>query len=255
AVVVFIVIVVLLQKFNGAAAAAAHNPEATAAANRFLFERTGFTHAALPGAPLEQQVAHSNQLAAQYAKTTSMDLELVRTVEGYTQYHTQNMGMSGSAYSIAAAWYVTFQGNPPTVFHLAEKDMNSASRRMKTGYKRDFTPLYSDELPINDPDLAARFKAWGNSAEWLNHILSVPEIKQNLLSHAEVDLAIFPDKISFSDPTQANLRSAMGGTSGMMAAAQNPMAIMETQIAYHDNMGHLLTTIARTMEVAPRPPV
>jgi hypothetical protein len=241
--IVFIGIFFAISKFNGMAGAGL-NPQAIDASNRFLMEKTGFKHTALPQAPIEEQIAFSNQLNAQYAKTRTMNTEMIRTFEGYRQIFSQNMGMSGTTFSLSASWTLLLNNNTTVLFHIAEKDMNSTTRKLKTGFKRNFQPAYPDELAITDPELSSRFKAWGNSADWLNSILSDPELKQSLLSQAEVDISIFPDKINFSDPTQENLRRAMGGTSGMRAAASNPMAVMELQVAFHNQMGYLLYRIA-----------
>jgi len=125
--------------------------------------------------------------------------------------------------------------------------MNSLKRELTTGFERDFAPVYNEELSIVDAELAARFSAWGNSEEWLTYILAIPEIRNQLLSLKEVDLCVYSDRISFSDPTQENLRSAMGGSAGMIALARNPVKMTEIQVTIHNAMATLLSTIAQTL--------
>ena len=98
-----------------------------------------------------------------------------------------------------------------------------------------------------DPELAGRFRVWGNDEQSVNHILSQQDIRATLLSLKEVDLCVFSNEVSFSDPTQENFRAGMGGGSGMIGA--NPKQMVTAQSQLHQTVSGLLLRVARSLGV------
>ena len=243
--IVFLVIIFALPKFNALMAGGASG--AYDEINKMLFEATGYRHKAIREQPMEEQIAFSNKLTQEQIKTGTMNMELIRSFEGYDIIHHQSQQMVGSSMSLSASWQINLINQPAALFHLAEKNINSFRKELTSGFSRDFQPNYETELTITDPELSKRFAAWGNSQEWLDYFLSQVGIREELLSLKEVDLCVYQNQIIFSDPTQANLRDAMGGTAGMMAAAGNLTKMTKLQITFHEKMAHFLSNSAKIL--------
>jgi hypothetical protein len=215
--------------------------------NAMLFEKTGFRHKSLQEQSLEQNIAYSNQLTQQQISTGQMSMELVRDFGGHKQsfLYTQKTTGAGDM-SLSARWTMQLQRSPSLVFHIAERDMNSMKREVKTGFEREFVPVYKQELRFYEPELAKRFRLWGNDEAAVNALLNQPAIYSNLLNLKEVDLCVFEHEVSFSDPTQENLRSGMGG--GMEMIGASPESMMTAQLQIHQQISELLLEVAKTVE-------
>lgn len=235
----FIVAVVLLKKWNEKMAASAAQHPDVQALSRMMLEQTGFVHAKDPGAPFDEQLAYSLRQAKAYGS-----VHLLRRRDGFEFHFEQDSKPTATGYSISARWWTPMRAR--FGIHIAAKSIAGGFlERSKTpGFERKFSPAYSDEVVVQDPQLAAQVKVWATDAEGAAWLLAQPGIKEALLSVRALDLLISEDRMAFADPLMENL-TPVNGAMAMVGMA--PAAQAQTLAAGHDTISRLFAAVGPVM--------
>lgn len=215
-------------------------------AMREFFERSGYRHSQIPQAPIEQQIQQSMVLAEQQRKGNS-DIHMVRLFDEQPIHWHCWTRVGGRGFTMGCEWNLQLAQPLRGLFHVAEKSLGSTAAAVKgfmTSSERTWSPAYPHRVETGDAELDGRFQIYCNDPS-AARILTTPEIKSLLLAQAEVDLVVKPNEVQFFDPSQNNLRSAMGGTAGMMKAARDPSKSLMMSLPVHDAISRLLVTAAR----------
>ena len=214
-------------------------------AMREWFSRSGYRHAQIVEAPMEQQIQQSMVLAEQQRKGNS-DIHMVRGFAEHSVHWRQWTRLTGSGYSTGCEWSVPVNHNLRALFHIADKSYGGAGQRVKgfmSNTTHSWSPAYPHRVATGDAALDERFQVYCNDPSAL-HVLSNPSVKAMLLERVEVDLVVRAHEVVFFDPAQNNLRSAMGGTAGMMKVAADPSQAMMMSLPLHDAIAQLLVAAA-----------
>jgi hypothetical protein len=232
----------VLSKRSGAAAQSMGQSmmggaEAMDAANRRLFEMTGYTHAACPGQPMEAQLEYSRRSASD----PMAGVHFVRDAQGLPVHYKTSVSHTLTGVAYAAEWF----GQCQTSFglHLIDAKLLGAEAEKANrtqGYERKIEPAY-DEVAIAVPAFGNRFRLFttdpGKAQQWLQQ----PDTQQRLMALHSVELLAAPNGITLNDPMMDNLRS--GSPAQMMA--QTPAQHFEVSLAVHQNVAGLLHGLAQ----------
>lgn len=209
---------------------------------RAMFEQTGYRHADMPNAPIEAHIRRSEELSR---KRGDSRVRMVRNVEGRQLYWEQWTQIVGSGWSTGCMWTMPLERLPRASFHIAEKRLVGAGKAIKefmSSSKRNFTPAFEQQHAIGDAALDQRFVMFAVDPYAAREALAQPVLRALLLGCTEVDLVVKAHEVRFNDPSQVNLRNAMGGAMGMLAAASSGDAGKSnaTITAVHDHIARVM---------------
>ena len=170
-----------------------------------FLEQTNYRFADMPDAPIDEQV---QALMAQYADTTLWQ-------QGFqTNYLRREYGMEvllqiyyKNATS-GSCWRVLLDKAPTVNYHIL--------RKVKC------TPLFAQQIKIGDPLWDKKYKVYGEDPEAVRQLLLDSGLREMLETCITVDLRVLPQEVVFSDPTNKNVNSAMGGLMGQALTGADP---------------------------------
>ena len=225
---------------------------------RAFFERTGYRYTDIAQAPLDEQVRKAEaDMTALQRGTKAYEMRVVRDFHGLPVYHHNYMGAppagSGSSATtvMSCRWSVPLAQPPRVLWEVADRSLSGMGKAVKEAFsnmERNWAPTYQVRVDTGDAQLDGRFQIYAQDAQAAHAvpgILATPGMKEALLACPEVCLCVLPGEVYFSDPFQKNLRSAMGGTLGMMAMGFDMEKMLDIQIPVHDKITELLAQTAR----------
>jgi hypothetical protein len=207
---------------------------------RAFFARSGYQFAHLRGAPVEQQVAHWQDIytKSSYAKG-SYDLQFVRHVHGVELAWHQVTFVEGRKRVWSESWRITPSPAPRVLFHVSEREN---LKRTERGWQPSFPTLVS----TGDAAFDERFVVYVPEAplvERATAVLASPPVREALNALTYVDLRVLPDQVVCSDPLDRNL-SAIVGELALLAATVDPGGTFLKSLPVHERMAKLLVDVA-----------
>lgn len=235
--------IVLVGAFGGYAMyVSAKRGSAMPAATRVFLETTGYRHAAILDQPMESQVAQS--LVAMHPNADGLArTHLVRNVEGAAVHLIQEVRYKARLTRSSSNWSTPLLSPARTLVHVADRSLSSTTKALKEAFSkttRSWAPVYETEVRSGDAQLDERFVCYGQDPDAVRRLLNQPGMRNMLLACAEVDLVVYPDRVSFADPLQKNI-SALMGTSRM----SDVVGMMKLSIPAHDAIARLIVATAR----------
>lgn len=222
-----------------------------------FFEQTGYRHAELGGAPLEEHVRLSEEATRQlYRGAQKHEMHLVRDFHGLEVHHDSYIGAPQSKSSryqrvMWCRWSVALAQPPRVLWQVADKTLGSMGKAVMEAFSnttREWSPLYPHRIPTGDRELDKRFVVYGEDPEAVVRVMATPGLKELLLGCAEVDLSVERSRAVFSDPSQKNMLAAMGGTVGAMAVGFDYGKYMDLTIPVHERITELLALSLRASQ-------
>jgi type II secretory pathway pseudopilin PulG len=127
----------------------------------------------------------------------------------------------------------------PVQVQIADRSLLSlrkAATELVTGSTRSWSQVYPQEVPLGDPELAARFVAFGPDAAAVDRCARA--LRELLLACPEVDLVATATEIRFSDPRNQNLGDER-------KAGLNPAPNIRASIPVHRRIQTILEQVAQ----------
>jgi hypothetical protein len=208
-----------------------------AATTRTLFERTGYEHEELRGAPIEEQVARSVAQAGQTVQSS----HLVRTVDGFEQHFEHAMRAAGAGWSTHLRWWTP--AAPAFGLQVIDRSLTGAGQAVMgavSNLKLDIPRVFETEVTPDDSTLAARFQCFTNDPERARRLLGVDDVARALHALHAVHFTVQRDHIALDDPTMKNLIDGRpaGALIGMSAEER-----MEAQLRGHEGVRRLFACV------------
>ncbi len=224
---------------------------------RRFFERTGYRYSHLQQAPIEEQVRAADEKWQAMAKGQggNFEMDLIRDFHGATVRHHQYMGAdpggNANVYVMSCSWQMAHDQPARTRFQAAAKSLSSVGKAVREAFgnsKRQWEAAYPHKIESGDPELDKALVFYGDDAEAVKRALAYPGLKEAMLGVQELDLQAGSEGVSFSDPSQKNLRAGMGGTLGAMAVGMDYGKLFDLTIPVHDQIAELLALASRAAQ-------
>lgn len=203
-----------------------------------FLERTGYRHAELGQAPLEQHVARYEAAMRDMAK--GFRLHLVRQVQGAAIHHVQTGHMTQTGWATSTTWSLPLVRQPSVVFQIADRSLSGIGKLAKealSNHHRSWSARYPHQVAMGDAELDQRFVCFVAEPIAARRVVETPGLKQLLLACREVDLVAGEGEVVFSDPFGKNLDHGVPRT--------DLVARMAAQAPIHDRIAELLLAAAR----------
>jgi hypothetical protein len=220
---------------------------------RRFFEQTGYRHAEIVQAPLEDQVRLGEQkLQQMFRGGAAHETHYVRNYHGALVHHRSYVGGETRGLSqvtvCSCTWTLPLAPPPRALWQIADRSLTGVGKALKEAFSsttRDWSPVYPTRIETGNPELDRRYVVYGVDPEAVRRALAAPGLAELLAGCVEVDLCVRPDGVTFSDPFQKNIRAGMGGTIGVMAGGFDYGRFMDSTIAIHERIAQLLAVSAR----------
>jgi hypothetical protein len=210
-------------------------------ATRMFLERTGYRYADILAQPLAAHIHHGEQLMRRGSK--GYRVHLVRDFHGMAIHNVATYSVAGSESSMAYTWSLPLAHPLRYQLQVADKNLRGLGKNVKelfSNHERVWSQRYPHRVTTGDRELDARFNIYSDQPEAA--LPALHALGPLLLSCVAVDLVTTPSSITFSDPTQRNVASAMGGVFGAMMIGGDAAKHLELQIPVHDLIAKILAT-------------
>jgi hypothetical protein len=222
------------------------------ALQRFL-QMTGYRVAELgPAAPIEAHAAHMvGKMQALVAGRGQFEQQLVRDYYGAPLYFSTYMGSPPDRPNVhisSASWTLRPPAGPRLGLQIASRHLSGVGKavgELMSNVTRQWSQEYPHQAVTGDPAFDAQLMVFSFDPNAARAVLADPNLRQLLLSFAEVDISVRPGQVTFSDPSQKNILAAMGGTMGAMTIGFDYGKMFEAAAPVHERAAQTLATLAR----------
>jgi|GEM_PF-3098915 hypothetical protein len=186
------------------------------------------------------------QMNEQVRKGQAVETHMIRQMPGAEIHYRSATTHGGTGTELSNSWSMPVSGQIVAGIHIAEKSVADATKRvavdMLTSRRTEWTPAYDQQFPSGDPELDKRFRFYGTDSRQVQSILADTSLRQLLLDIPYVDVSVTSGAVVFNDPMQKAMRTAMGGTFGMMNMFTE--SGLKTQEDLHNNIAQLMKNLA-----------
>jgi len=203
-----------------------------------FFARTGYAFDDLRNAPPAVQTQRWEELYRRSTEGHGLAINLVRFYQGI-QVHWENVARyEYRKISWSQTWSAPAPAPISAPFHLTERRNLQPSQGSATS---NWRPAFDRMVPIGDPELDHRFALFTPVDEQrIRAIVTHPQLRQQLVASAYVDLRVMPDGARFSDPSDNNAVAMLGGPVASIPYLAAPGRKLEITVPLHDRVANIL---------------